>query len=81
MTADDIKDLVRRLRKIHASLGWPEYAEAIDALETLTLENQRLRVESLTREQIEDIAGACMETPRFHLFMQYVDHAFSKAKS
>jgi hypothetical protein len=83
MTADQIKALVERLR-----YGTYAYAEldqaatkAADAIEALSLENQRLRVESLTRKQIEDIAGACLETPRFHLFMQYVDHAFSKVKS
>jgi hypothetical protein len=82
MTADEIKALVERLkskRKMH--LANASDIECLDALETLSLENQRLRVESLTRKQIEDIAGACMETPRFHLFMQYVDHAFSKVKS
>lgn len=87
MTADDIKALVKRLRK-HRETGtclegtMHLAATAADALESLALENQRLRVDArFTRAQIERIAGACLETPAYNRLMQYIDDEIAKGKS
>ena len=83
MTADDIKALVERLHAA-APLATNGHVltEAAYALETLTLENQRLRVDArFTRAQIERIAGACLETPAYNRLMQYIDDEIAKGKS
>jgi hypothetical protein len=64
MTADEIKALVERLRKHRETgacmEGTMHLAEkAADALETLTLENQRLQVDAeAMRQELKNIANA-----------------------
>jgi hypothetical protein len=82
--------LVERLRKVHATLGWPEYAEAIDALESLSLENQRLRVDAERYRWLRDEAnrsyvefgvygGAAISAPSADHLDEEVDAARSQS--
>lgn len=62
MTADEIKALVERLRD-GTNTSWEQTfcdgREAANALEALSLENQRLRVDAeLMRQELKNIANA-----------------------
>jgi molybdenum cofactor biosynthesis enzyme MoaA len=80
MTADDIKALVERLHAA-APLATNGHVltEAADALETLTLENQRLRVDSeAMRQELKNIANA--DTVEWDDPTQYEAWAKSRAR-
>jgi hypothetical protein len=68
VTADDIKALVERLkskRKMH--LANASDVECLDALETLTLENQRLRLEFRAdcEKQAEELFAVQRDAERY----------------
>ena len=80
MTADDIKALVERL---HAAAPLAAnrriLTEAADALETLTLENQRLRVDAeVMQQELKNIANA--DTVEWDDPTQYEAWAKSRAR-
>jgi hypothetical protein len=72
VTADDIKALVERLkskRKMH--LANASDVECLDALETLTLENQRLRLEFRAdcEKQAEELFAVQADAARWRAFI------------